>query len=78
MTIVGTGTIDLDGNIGSIGGVEYKLKSAVKKKVDLFIVPNDINYKEALKLKQKYNYNIEIIGVSTFDEVIEYLNNVEK
>ena len=78
MTIVGTGTIDLDGNIGSIGGVEYKLKSAVKKKADLFIVPNDINYKETLKLKQKYNYNIEIIGVSTFDEVIEYLNNVEK
>ena len=74
LKIVGTGTIDLDGNIGSIGGVEYKLKSAVKKKADLFIVPLGENYEEALKLKKENNYDIEILGVSTFDEVIDYLN----
>ena len=74
LRIVGTGTIDLDGNIGSIGGVEYKLKSAVKKKADLFIVPNDENYEQALKVKKENSYNIEILGVSTFDEVIDYLN----
>ena len=74
LKIVGTGTIDLDGNIGSIGGVEYKLKSAVKKKADLFIVPLDENYEETLKLKKENNYDIEILGVSTFDEVIDYLN----
>ena len=74
LKIVGTGTIDLDGNIGSIGGVEYKLKSAVKKKADLFIVPLDENYEEALKLKKENNYDIEILGVSTFNEVIDYLN----
>ena len=74
LTIVGTGTIDLNGNVGSIGGVEYKLKSAVKEKADLFIVPQDENYKEAMKIKKDNNYEIEITGVSTFDEVIEYLN----
>ena len=74
LRIVGTGTIDLDGNIGSIGGVEYKLKSAVKKKADLFIVPLGENYEEALKLKKENNYDIEILGVSTFDEVIDYLS----
>ena len=73
LKIVGTGTIDLDGNVGSIGGVEYKLKSAVKKKADLFIVPLDENYDQAIKIKKENNYDIEIIGVSTFDEVIEYL-----
>lgn len=76
LTIVGTGTIDLEGNIGSIGGVEYKLKSAVKSKADLFIVPNGENYDEAIKLKKKNKYNIEIIGVSTFDEVLEYLSSI--
>lgn len=76
LTIVGTGTIDKDGNVGSIGGVEYKLKSAVKNKANLFIVPNDENYDEAIKLKEKNNYNIDIIGVSTFDETIEYLNSL--
>lgn len=77
LKIVGTGTIDENGNIGSIGGVKYKLKSAVKEKADLFIVPNDENYEEAIKLKKENNYNIEIIGVSTFEETINYLKNIK-
>lgn len=77
LTIVGTGTIDLEGNIGSIGGVEYKLKSAVKKNADLFIVPNDENYEQTIKIKKENNYDIEILGVSTFDEVIDYLENLD-
>lgn len=76
LKIVGTGTIDLDGNVGSIGGVEYKLKSAVKENADLFIVPVGENLDEALELKDKYNYNINIVGVSTFEEVINYLDNI--
>lgn len=76
LKIVATGTIDLDGNIGSIGGIEYKLKSAEKSKSDLFIVPNDSNYDEAIKIKKKKNYNIKIIGVSNFDEAIKYLKSI--
>ena len=76
LTIVGTGTIDQDGNVGSIGGVEYKLKSAVKSKADLFIVPIGENYNDSIKLKKENNYKIDIIGVSNFDEVIDYLNDL--
>lgn len=72
-TIVGTGTIDEDGNVGSIGGVEYKLKSAVKSKADIFLVPNGENYNDAMKLQKKKRYKIKIVGVSTFDEALEYL-----
>ena len=76
LTIVGTGTIDELGNIGSIGGVEYKLKSAEKSHAELFLVPNGENYDEAVKLKNQRNYKIRIVGVSTFDEVINFLENV--
>ncbi len=77
LTIVGTGTIDLDGNIGSIGGVEYKLKSAVKAKADVFIVPNDENYEEAIKVKKENNYDIKIIGVSNFNDVLMILDEIK-
>lgn len=74
--IVGTGTIDLDGKVGSIGGVEYKLKSAVKSDADIFLVPKDENYSEALKIKKENDYSIEIIGVSTFEEAVRKLENL--
>lgn len=78
LKIAGTGTIDWDGKVGSIGGVKYKLNGAVKDKVDVFIVPNGENYEEAIKLQKKYNYKIKIIGVSTFKETLEKLKEMSK
>ena len=78
MKIAGTGTIDWEGNVGSIGGVKYKLKGAVRDKADVFIVPNGENYEEAIKVKNKYKYNIKIIGISTFDEALKKLKEMSK
>lgn len=72
LNISGTGTIDINGNVGEIAGVKYKLIGAVKNKSDIFIVPAD-NYKEAKDLKEKYNYDIKIIKANTFDQVLESL-----
>jgi len=72
-TIVGTGTIDENGNVSSIGGVKYKLKGAVKNKAEIFLVPNGENYEEAIKLKEQNDYKIEIIGISTIDDALNYL-----
>lgn len=72
-TIVGTGTIDKDGKVGSIGGVKYKLMGAVKNNASIFLVPNGENYEEAIKIREKNNYNIKIIGVSTLKEAIDSL-----
>lgn len=74
-TIVGTGTIDKEGNIGEIGGVKYKLLGAIKNKADIFLVPNGENYEEAIKIKEEKQYDIKIIGVSTLKEAI---NELEK
>jgi PDZ domain-containing protein len=74
--IVGTGTIDINGNVGEISGIEYKLKGAVKGEADIFFAPTGNNYNEAVKLKKKNNYKIEIIGVSTFQDALNYLKNM--
>lgn len=75
--IVGTGTIDRDGNVGEIDGIKYKLKGAVKKNADIFIAPTGSNYKEAIEEKKKNNYKIKIIEAKTFDQVIDELNKLK-
>ena len=70
--IVGTGTIDSNGNIGEIGGVKYKLSGAVRGDADIFFVPEG-NYEEALKVKKEKDYDINIVMVRTLREAIEYL-----
>ena len=75
--IVGTGTIDMEGNIGEIGGVKYKLMGAVKKDADIFIVPNGDNYEECVKLKKDKNYDIKIIGVDNFDDALDKLSKIK-
>ncbi len=72
--IVGTGTIDQDGNVGEIGGVRYKLQGAVREGADIFLVPNGNNYKECIQLQQEKGYDITIIGVSTFQEALDALS----
>ncbi len=76
LKIVGTGTISSDGTVGEIGGVKYKLNGAIKAGADLFLVPKGDNYKEALKEKEKNNYDIDIKAIGTFDEAVEYLENL--
>ena len=71
--IVGTGTIDVNGNVGSIGGVEYKIKGAVKEKADIFLVPAGENYEEAKKVIKENNYKIKLIPVTTFNDALEKL-----
>lgn len=73
--IVGTGTIDRDGNIGKIGGVNYKIASAIKKKADIFICADD-NYEEVMEEVNKHNYKIKIVHGSTFKEIVNHLKEV--
>lgn len=72
LTISGTGTIDVDGKVGEVDGIKYKLSGAVKKKADIFLVPSK-NYKEAIKYKNKNHYKIKIIKVNTFKDALDKL-----
>ena len=73
-TIAGTGTIDIDGSVGEIGGIKHKISGAVKAKVDLFLLPYD-NYEEAKKVVKEHNYNIKLVPVKTFADALNYLEN---
>ena len=74
-TIVGTGTINLDGTVGEIGGVKYKLMGAVDNDADVFLVPAG-NYEEAVKVKKEKKYDIEIVSVETLQDAIDYLEGM--
>lgn len=66
--IAGTGTVNLDGEIGRIDGVKYKIKAAQKAGVDLFIVPDE-NYDTALK----HAGDLKLIKAKTIDDVLRYI-----
>jgi len=74
--IVGTGTIDREGNVGEISGIKYKLMGAVKEKADVFLVPQGENYKEARNLKNEKGYDIDIVPVETFQQALTYLKEL--
>lgn len=74
--IVGTGTIAEDGTVGSIDGVKYKLKGAIKAGADLFFVPSGRNYDEAKQYAKEQGYTIPIIPVKTFYDALEYLKQL--
>ena len=78
LKIVGTGTIDYDGNVGEIDGVKYKLIGAVKSKADVFVAPTGNNYDECLKLIKEKKYDIKLIEAKTFDGVLEDLRKLNK
>ena len=73
--IAGTGTIDVDGKVGQIDGVKYKLLGACKNKADIFLCPKS-NYKEAMKIKKEKKLKIDIKSVDNFDEALNYLQNL--
>jgi PDZ domain-containing protein len=76
-TIAGTGTISMDGSVGEIGGINYKLKGAVSGKADIFFAPAGDNYKDAMKIKKEKKYKIDIVEVNEFDDAVNYLKKLK-
>ena len=75
--IAGTGTIEEDGTVGEIGGVEHKILGAESDKADYFLVPSGQNYKDALKYKKSKKLKIKLIEVKTIEDAIEKLENLK-
>ncbi|HWL91132.1 MAG TPA: S16 family serine protease [Actinomycetota bacterium] len=72
-TIAGTGSIDLEGNVGPIGGILDKVVAARDAKADIMLIPRD-NFGE---VRDVDSGDLRLISVSTFDEAIEALSSSE-
>lgn len=75
--IAGTGTIEEDGTIGQIGGVEHKILGAEDDNADIFLVPSGQNYKDAVKYKKDKNLKIKLIKVTTIEDAIKKLEDLK-
>ena len=69
--IATTGTIDLEGNVGSIGGVEQKTITARKAGIDLFLVPENL-----LEKAQKHAGKMKVEGVANLDAALKVLTEL--
>ena len=76
-TIAGTGTIEPDGTIGQIGGIEHKILGASSAKADVFITPGGENYQEAKKYIKKKKIKIKLIKADTIQEAIKKLEELK-
>lgn len=75
--IAGTGTIEEDGTIGPIGGVEQKILGASHAKADIFLVPSEINYEQAKKYAKEKNIKIKLIKVKSIKDAIKKLEELD-
>ncbi|RRD31074.1 PDZ domain-containing protein [Streptococcus minor] len=89
--IAGTGTIEQDGSVGDIGGVDKKVISAAKAGATVFFAPNNpvdkevlkenpqalSNYDEAVKTVKEEGLDIEVVPVTTVQEAIAYLEKTK-
>lgn len=84
LKIAGTGTVDVSGNAGPIGGIGQKIITAEHSGVDIFFVPvlnenyennpDESNYIEAIEAYNKLKSpHMKLVPVWSLDGIISYL-----
>jgi len=88
--IAGTGTIDPEGNVGRIGGIDKKIVAADKQGAAIFFAPEDeitedmrkvmpdikTNYEEALAAAKAIGTKMKVIPIQTLQDAIDYLEQL--
>jgi len=71
-----TGTIQLDGGVGPIGGLRQKASAVAQAGVDVFIVPAAQGEKDIAAAREAVGDGVEIIPVATLDEALAALASI--
>lgn len=74
--IAGTGTIEPDGTVGMIGGIQQKIYTAYDDNMEIFLCPEG-NYEEALIAYNKlpHKERMKLYSIKTFEQALEVLKN---
>ncbi len=87
--VAGTGSIDPEGNVGVIGGIEHKVVASHRAEADIFFAPKDWvpeeesgylpvrNTTDAKAVAQKLNTDMRIVSVGSLKEALAYLETLE-
>ncbi|PLR79177.1 hypothetical protein CU633_01325 [Bacillus sp. V3-13] len=81
--IAGTGTIEPDGKVGRIGGIEQKVVAADRAGAEIFLAPFEegaggSNYEAAVATAKDIRTDMKIVPVNSFDEAVQYLERLEE
>lgn len=68
-----TGSIELDGSVGRIGGLRQKASAVAQMGIDLFLVPASQDDAEIEAARQAAGDDLEIVPVGTLDEALAVL-----
>lgn len=83
--ISGTGTMEADHTVGSVGAIRDKLLTAERFGADYFFVPGDLdrfyyegpsNEEEALLSAEELGLRLEVVPVDTLEEAIDFLKRL--
>ena len=77
LKIAGTGTINYDGSVGEIGGIEHKIKGATHAKADIFLSPGGKNYEDAQKYIKDNKLKIKLIKIDNINDAIDKLKLIK-
>jgi PDZ domain-containing protein len=86
--VAGTGTIDPQGNVCSIGGIRHKIVAADRENADVFFAPIDRkagecgltadvpNFSDALDQAKRIGTSMKVVPVATMEEALRYLDQL--
>ena len=70
MIVAGTGTIEIDGSVGPVGGIKQKIIAAKRAGAELILVPV-ANFEEAIQFETD---KTAIVAVDSFDEALSVIS----
>ena len=90
--IAGTGTMNSNGTVGRIGGIDKKVKTASDNGMEIFFAPDDeitdemkkaeptiqSNYEEAKAAAKKIETSMKIVPVKTVQDALNYLEQLKE